>query len=300
MKPFIKGKEKRKMQKAAQSHHLHRFTVGDVVIYVIIGLFTLACVIPFWYVIMSSFSQTPGFFIKNFTLDGYKYIFSTNTLMRSLGNTVYITVIGTVLKLLVTSMMAYALAETTVPGRKLLLNLVIFTMLFSGGMIPTYFIVRGTGLMNSLWSLIIPGLINPFNLIVMKNFFQGIPADIRESARIDGCHEMVLLFRIVLPLSTASLATFGLFYAVGLWNTYMSAMLYIPDNSKWPIQSLLRQIVYVSSSIGNEDAVDSEVALLASSIKMAVIIVATVPIICLYPFLQKHFAKGIMVGAVKG
>ena len=289
-----------KMQKAANPHRLHHFTFGDAVIYLIIGLFTFACVVPFWYVIMSSFSQTPGFYIEDFTLDGYKYIFSTNTLMRSLGNTVYITVVGTVLKLLVTSMMAYALAETSVPGRKLVLNLVIFTMLFSGGMIPTYFIVRGTGLMNSLWSLIIPGLVSPFNLIVMKNFFQGIPADIRESARIDGCHEMVLLFRIILPLSTASLATFGLFYAVGLWNTYMSAMLYIPDNSKWPIQSLLRQIVYVSSSIGNEDAVDSEVALLASSIKMAVIIVATTPIICLYPFLQKHFAKGVMVGAVKG
>ena len=279
---------------------LRRFSVGDVVIYLVIGLFTLACVIPFWYVIVSSFSQMPGFYIRDFTLDGYKYIFSTNTLMRSLGNTVYITLIGALLKLLVTSMMAYALAETSLPGRKLLLNLIIFTMLFGGGMIPTYFVVRSTGLMNTLWSVILPGLVNPFNLIVMKNFFQGIPADIRESARIDGCHELILLFRIILPLATASLATFGLFYAVGQWNTYMSALLYIPDSSKWPIQPLLRQIVYVSSSIGNEDAVDSEIALLASSIKMAVIIIATVPIICLYPFLQKYFAKGIMVGAVKG
>ena len=178
--------------------------------------------------------------------------------------------------------------------------MVIFTMLFGGGMIPTYFVVKHTGLMNSLWALVIPGLVSPFNLIVMKNFFQNIPADLRESARIDGCHELIVLFRIVLPLSTASLATFGLFYAVGLWNTYMSAMLYITDNTKWPIQSLLRQIVYVSSSIGNEDAVESQVALLSENIKMAVIIVATLPIVCLYPFLQKHFVKGIMVGAVKG
>lgn len=277
-----------------------KFSIGDVVIYSIVGLFTLACVIPIWYVIMSSFSKTPGFYIKDFTLDGYKYIFSTSTLMRSLGNTVFITVVGTIAKLLITSMMAYALAETSVPGRNLLMNLVIFTMLFSGGMIPTYFVVRSTGLMNSLWALIVPGLISPFNLIIMKNFFQGIPADIRESARIDGCHELILLFKIILPLSTASLATFGLFYAVGLWNTYMSAMLYIPDNTKWPIQSLLRQIVYVSAAIGDEGAVDSEVSLLAESIKMAVIVVATAPIVCLYPFLQKHFAKGIMVGAVKG
>lgn len=288
------------MHLAAPRHKLHHFSLGDVIIYAIIGLFTLLCVIPFWYVIMSSLSQTPGFYIKEFTLDGYKYIFSTNTLMRSLWNTVFITIAGTILKLIVTSMMAYALAETSVPGRKLILNLVVFTMLFSGGMIPTYFVVKGTGLMNSLWSLIIPSLISPFNLIIMKNFFQNIPSDICESARIDGCHELVLLFKIVLPLSTASLATFGLFYAVGLWNTYMSAMLYIPDNTKWPIQSLLRQIVYVSSSIGDEGAVESEVSLLAESIKMAVIIVATAPIVCLYPFLQKHFAKGIMVGAVKG
>lgn len=281
-------------------HQKNHFSVGDIVIYMVIALFTLACVIPLWYVIVSSFSKTSGFWIKDFTLDGYRYIFSTSTLMRSLGNTFYITIVGTVVKLLATSLMAYALAEPSVPGRKLILNMVIFTMLFGGGMIPTYFVVKSTGLMNTLWSLVIPGLISPFNLIVMKNFFQNIPPDLRESARIDGCHELVLLFKIVLPLSTASLATFGLFYAVGLWNTYMSAMLYIPDNTKWPIQALLRQIVYVSSAIGNEDAVESEVAMLAESIKMAVIIVATVPIVCLYPFLQKHFAKGIMVGAVKG
>lgn len=288
------------MQNVSRRYNHHAFSVGDVVIYGIIGLFTIACVIPFWYVFVSSFSKKASFWFNSVTLDSYKYIFSTNTLMRSMGNSIYITISGTIVKLFVTSLMAYALAETSVPGRKLILNMVIFTMLFGGGMIPTYFVVKETRLMNTLWSLVIPGLVSPFNLIVMKNFFQNIPAELQESARIDGCHEMVLLFKIVLPLSTASLATFGLFYAVGLWNSYMSAMLYIPDNSKWPIQVLLRQIVYVSSSIGSEDAVESEVAMLAESIKMAVIIVATTPIICLYPFLQKHFAKGIMVGAVKG
>lgn len=277
-----------------------RFSVGDVFIYSVIGLFTLACVIPFWYVIASSVSERPGFLVTNFTLDGYRYIFSTRTLVRSLINSIYITVIGTLAKLLFTSMMAYGLSETSVPGRKLILNMVIFTMLFGGGMIPTYFVVKNTGLMNTLWSLVIPGLISPFNLIVMKNFYQNIPAEIKESARIDGCPELKLMFRIIMPLSTATLATFGLFYAVGLWNTYMSALLYIPDSSKWPIQVLLRQIVYVSSNIGDEAAVESEVALLSTNIKMAVILVATVPIVCLYPFLQKHFAKGIMIGAVKG
>lgn len=287
------------MQAAVRSHS-GRAQVGSVVIYGVVAIFTFLCVVPFWYVLVSSFSQNGGFWIDEFTLDGYRYIFSTQTLPRSLVNTTYITVLGTLLKLLVTSLMAYALAETSLPGRKLILNMVIFTMLFGGGMIPTYFVVRSTGLMNSLWSLVIPGLVSPFNLIVMKNFFQGIPQELRESARIDGCHEMTLLFRIILPLSTASLATFGLFYAVGLWNTYMSALLYIPDNTKWPIQVLLRQIVYVSSSIGDDSEITSEVALLSQSIKMAVILVATVPIVCVYPFLQKHFTKGILVGAVKG
>ena len=287
------------MQAAVRSHS-GRAQVGSVVIYGVVPIFTFLCVVPFWYVLVSSFSQNGGFWIDEFTLDGYRYIFSTQTLPRSLINTTYITVLGTLLKLLVTSLMAYALAETSLPGRKLILNMVIFTMLFGGGMIPTYFVVRSTGLMNSLWSLVIPGLVSPFNLIVMKNFFQGIPQELRESARIDGCHEMTLLFRIILPLSTASLATFGLFYAVGLWNTYMSALLYIPDNAKWPIQVLLRQIVYVSSSIGDDSEITSEVALLSQSIKMAVILVATVPIVCVYPFLQKHFTKGILGGAVKG
>lgn len=288
------------MQLSSARHHRHRFSTGDIVIYSVVGLFTLICTIPFWYVIVTSVSARPSFWFNGVTLDSYRYIFSTSTLMHSMLNSVYITAAGTAVKLMITSMMAYALAESSVPGRKVILNMVIFTMLFSGGMIPTYFVVKNTGLMNSLWSLVIPGLVSPFNLIVMKNFFQNIPAELRESARIDGCHEIRLLLQIVLPLSTASLATFALFYAVGLWNTYMAAMLYIPDNSKWPIQALLRQIVYVSSSIGSEEAVESDVATLAESIKMAVIIVATTPIICVYPFLQKYFTQGIMVGAVKG
>lgn len=279
---------------------LHRVTIGDIVIYLIVGLFALLCLMPFWYVATSSLSRYPGFFIRDFTFDGYKYIFSTSTLMRSMGNSIFITVTGTAAKLLFTCLMAYGLSEKWVPGRKLILSCVIFTMLFGGGMIPTYFVVKNTGLMNSLWAMVIPGLISPFNLIVMKNFYENIAQELKESARIDGCHEIMVLTRIVLPLSMASLATFGLFYAVGLWNSYMSALLYIPDNSKWPIQVLLRQIVYVSSSIGDEAAVESDVTMLAESVKMAVIIVATVPIVCVYPFLQKHFAKGVMVGAVKG
>jgi putative aldouronate transport system permease protein len=196
--------------------------------------------------------------------------------------------------------MSYSLAEVTLPGRKLILNLVIFTMLFSGGMIPTFFIVKNTGLMNSPWAMVIPSLVNPFNLIVLKNFFQSIPYELRESARMDGCHEVIILIKIVMPLALPAMATFGLFYAVGIWNTYMSALLYIQKPDLWPIQVLLRKIVYVSSGLGDSSSVETSLAAMSQGIKMAVILVATIPILCVYPFLQKHFVKGIMVGSVKG
>ncbi len=277
-----------------------KFGLFDVINYFLLALSAFTCFVPFWYVIVSSVSGRGGFTIQDFNLDAYKYIFSTQTLPRSLLITIIVTVIGTMAKLLVTSLMAYSLAETTLPGRKLILNLVIFTMLFSGGMIPTFFIVKQTGLINSPWSMVIPSLISPFNLIVLKNFFQNIPYELSESARIDGCHEIKILFKIVMPLALPALATFGLFYAVGIWNTYMSALLYIQKPDLWPIQVLLRKIVYVSSGLGDSDSVESSVTAMSQSIKMAVILVATVPILCVYPFLQKHFAKGIMVGSVKG
>jgi len=196
--------------------------------------------------------------------------------------------------------MAYSLSEKKLPGRALFLKMVIFTMLFGGGMIPTYFVVKQTGLINSLWSIIIPNLISPFNLIVLKNFFESIPNDLKESARIDGCHEIIILFRIIMPISLPSLATFGLFYAVGIWNTYMSALLYIQKSDMWPIQVLLRRIVFVSTGLGDSETINSDLVSISQSIKMAVIMVATVPILCVYPFLQKYFTKGIMVGSIKG
>ena len=273
---------------------------AEFLIYFVLAVSAFICIVPFWYVITSSLSKVGGFLIHDFTLDAYKYIFSTHTLPRSLMLTAYITIAGTILKLFFTSLMAYSLAEKSLPGRALFLRMIIFTMLFGGGMIPTYFVVKQTGLINSLWSIIIPGLISPFNLIVLKNFFESIPNDLKESARIDGCHEIIILFRIIMPISLPSLATFGLFYAVGIWNTYMSALLYIQKSDMWPIQVLLRRIVYVSAGLGDAETIDSDLVSLSQSIKMAVIMVATIPILCVYPFLQKYFTKGIMVGSIKG
>ena len=273
---------------------------AEFLIYFVLAVSAFICIVPFWYVITSSLSKVGGFLIHDFTLDAYKYIFSTHTLPRSLMLTAYITIAGTILKLFFTSLMAYSLAEKSLPGRALFLRMIIFTMLFGGGMIPTYFVVKQTGLINSLWSIIIPGLISPFNLIVLKNFFESIPNDLKESARIDGCHEIIILFRIIMPISLPSLATFGLFYAVGIWNTYMSALLYIQKSDMWPIQVLLRRIVYVSAGLGDAETIDSDLVSLSQSIKMAVIMVATIPILCVYPFLQKYFTKRIMVGSIKG
>jgi putative aldouronate transport system permease protein len=198
-----------------------------------------------------------------------------------------------------TAFMAYALSKRHLRGRRVINFLVVFTMLFSGGMIPTFIVVNSLGLIDSLWSLIIPVAINAFNFVIMRSFFQAIPDSLEEAARIDGCSELGVFFRIVLPLSLASIATIGLFYAVFYWNTYQSAILYINDSEKWPIQVLLRQIVIVASGLNaNESAVD--VVPPAQSIRMAVIFVATLPMLLVYPFVQRFFVKGALIGSVKG
>jgi len=277
-----------------------RFSFADVLIYLFLFIFTAICVLPFWFIIAASVSGTgSGVVIQDFTLDAYRFIFSTPRLSRSLLFTIRLTIIGTFLQLFITSLMAYALSEVELPGRRLILNMVIFTMLFSGGMIPTFFVVRSTGLLDSMWALIIPTLVSPFNLIVMKNFFQNLPDELKESARLDGCHELIILLRIVMPLSVPVLATFGLFYSVALWNTYMGARLYISTPALFPIQVLLRTIVVSPAGIG-DSVMMSQMQIHGNNIRMAVVVFATIPIVCVYPFLQKHFSKGIMVGSIKG
>jgi len=285
-------------------------TPGEKVFAVVNGVvltsFALICLIPFVHVIGSSFATPGELATRNFvliprewSLAAYRYILSTPTIFRAMGVSVFVTVVGTFLSLLVTSMMAYALSKPGLLGRRWINFLVIFTMLFSGGMIPTFIVVSKLGLLDSLWSLILPVTVNAFNLVIMRNFFQGIPASLEEAARIDGCSEVGVFARIVLPLSLASIATIGLFYAVTYWNTYMGAVLFINDSSKWPIQVLLRQVVIVSSGM-NADATVVDVVPPAQSVKMAVIAVATFPMLMVYPFVQRFFVKGAMIGSVKG
>lgn len=182
------------------------------------------------------------------------------------------------------------------------MNLVIFTILFSGGLVPTYLIVKSLGLIDSYAAVILPGAISAFNLIIIKNFFQELPPGLEESARIDGCNDLGVLWRIVLPLSKPVIATFGLFYAVGHWNNFFNALLYLNDHTKWPLQVLLREIVLLSQlAVGDLNNMDPNfVKPPEQSIKMAVIVVGTIPILMVYPFLQKHFAKGVLLGSIKG
>ncbi|WP_284638323.1 carbohydrate ABC transporter permease [Paenibacillus silviterrae] len=280
--------------------------IFDIINYTLLLLTALICVLPFVYVLAVSFTSPAevargGLILwpKEWSLASYRYIFSTDTLFRSMMVSIYITVLGTLINLLFTSLMAYPLAKSHLRGRQTILLGVLFTMLFGGGLIPTYFVVKALHLTNTLWSLMIPSAISAFNLIVLKNFFQQIPDGLEDSARIDGCNDVGVLFRIVLPLSLPAMATFGLFYAVGHWNQFFNAILYISDNTKWPIQVLLREIVILASSSIGDNTIDSA-DIQPLTIRMAVIVFATVPILLVYPFLQKHFAKGVMLGSVKG
>jgi putative aldouronate transport system permease protein len=280
--------------------------VFDVLNVVFLSGLALVTVLPLLYVLAGSFAteseiSSRPFFLwpHKFVTDTYHYIFSTDTFVRALLTTVAVTAVGTVIQLLLTLTMAYPLAKRFLPGRALVLNLVIFTLVFSGGMIPTYLVVRDLGLLDSYWALILPLAINPFYLIVVKSFFQELPEALEEAARIDGCNELNVFLRIVLPLSKPIIATFSLFYAVGIWNDYMSPLLYIDDSKKWTLQMIVRQLTAANADSANVLQQLETVTFPEQGLKFAVVVVATLPILFFYPFLQKHFAKGVLIGSVK-
>jgi len=275
--------------------------------YLLLTIIAIITVLPFMHVVAGSFTTSAELAVKRFiliptewSLDAYRFIFSTNTIFRAMGVSVGVTLFGTLFSMLITSLMAYGLARRDLDGRKYIMFLVVFTMLFSGGLIPSFLVVKELGLIDKYAALILPSTISAFNLIILKNFFQNIPEGLEESAKIDGSSDFGILFRIVLPLSMPAIATLSLFYAVTYWNTYLSAILYLNDSAKWPIQVLLRQIVVLASGLDTSPDLDASVPPPEQTLKMAVIVVATLPILCVYPFLQKHFAKGAMLGSIKG
>jgi putative aldouronate transport system permease protein len=276
-------------------------------IYLVLGFISLLTLLPFVNVVAQSLASmeevVSGRLIlwpRTFDFSSYRYIFNTGIFFTSLKNTVWITVVGTTVNMIVTSLTAYVCSRGNFSGRKVLLLMILFTMLFSGGMIPTFLVVKETGLMNSLWALVIPSAASAFNILVMREFFESIHESIIESATIDGCNDFGIFVRIVLPLSLPALATFTLFYAVGNWNQYFAAILYLNRSGLWPLQILLRQVVLVGQADIFSGVASDEVIPQPVTIQMATVVLASLPIVILYPFLQKYFVKGLTLGSVKG
>lgn len=282
--------------------------IFDIVNISFITLFVIFCLAPFLHTIAISLSSnraiTSGevtIFPKEFNWDAYIQVFSDQSMLYSLGFTTILTVVTTVLCMLFTLAAAYPLTKKKLKGRKLFMYVIIITMFFSGGMIPEYLLIRDLNMLNSVWALILPGLVSPFNLIILISFFRGIPESLEESAEIDGSSHVHTLFKIILPLSMPVLATLALFYAVGRWNGFQDSLLYINDPKLYPLQLKLFQMVQnnmVSELTLMEGA--NRTPLTPESLKAATVVFATVPILLVYPWLQKYFVSGAMLGAVKG
>ena len=278
--------------------------VFDIIVFLFIAVIALFCLIPILYVVSASLTpieemlRNRGFVLipRKASLAAYKDMLQDPSLMSSMWVSIRVTVIGTALNLLFTMTLAYPLSREHLHGRSLLIKLIVFTMIFSAGIVPTYLVVKGTGVVNTIWSLIIPSLVTVYNFVIMKSFFEGLPADLFESARIDGAGEFRILFSIVMPLSLPIITTVGLYYAVSHWNVYTAAIYYITDYSKMPLQVILRRIIESASMQDlNADAV-----IPTETLQMAAVCIATAPIIIIYPFIQKYFVKGTLAGAVKG
>lgn len=267
----------------------------------------IVCMYPLWYVFVSSLSDGnylvghSGFLlfpIKATTI-AYKRVFENPMIRRSYFNTVIIVIVGVTINLIMTSLCAYALSRKDFKLKKALNIYIIITMFIGGGLIPMYLIVKGIGLLNSLWALILPGCISTYNMIIMRTNFSSVPRSLEESARIDGANDFHILFKIYLPVCKAIIAVMILFYGVGHWNSWFSAMIYLRDRSLFPLQLILREIL-VDNSISNMLEGEFDSIGISESIKYATIIVATLPILFVYPFIQRYFVKGMMIGSLKG
>ena len=285
--------------------HKHKkisiFTVLNYFLFLIIGIIM---VYPFWYVVMYSLSDPSQSSLSSlylwpqgFTLESYKYALSKEILFTGFFNSVFLTVVGTLVNVVLTVLLAYPLSRENLPGKIYFSAFVVFPMLFNGGMIPTYLVIKEFGLLDSIWSLIVSLAVNVYNLLILTKFFKSIPESLIEAAKIDGCGDFKTLVKIVLPLSKASLATVSLFYAVQHWNEFLRSTIYINTDSKWPLQVVLRNII---DMVANDLNSGGEVFMNPENFKMATIVITVLPIICVYPFLQKHFTQGVMMGSVKG
>lgn len=277
--------------------------------YIFMVLLMIAMIYPMWYVLVASFSDAillsahEGLLIKplGFTLDAYKLMAKNPMILRGYGNTLFVLAFGLVFNMVLTCIGAYVMSRKNVLFGRPIALMIIFTMYFSGGLIPFYLTVKQLGMENSLLSLIVPTAINTFNLIIMRTSFASIPESLEESARLDGAGHITVLARIVVPLSKATIAVIALYYAVGHWNSWFNAMIFLTERKLFPLQLVLREILIQNDTSSMTQMVNiGESSFIGETIKYAVIIVSVVPILCVYPFVQKYFVKGVMIGAVKG
>ena len=277
----------------------------DIIICVILVIYAFLIIFPFWNAFVISISSEADYLKSDFLLwpsqldlSSYQQVFTNDQLWSGFGITMILLIGGTLYQLFFTVITGYALSRRNWTGKNFVMNMILVTMFFGGGMIPYYYLIRDLGMMNSIWVMIIPGAIDTFNMLLMRNYFASLPAEMEESAKIDGANDIIIFVKIFLPLSLPMLATIGLFFAVGNWNSWYNAMLFIPDRRDiWPLQMVLRtMITKVSSNIENPEAKEG----FSQGLTMASIFFTIVPMMCFYPFLQRFFVKGIVVGAIKG
>jgi putative aldouronate transport system permease protein len=286
-------------------------TIMMVSAYVLLGCISLLTLFPFWYEISASFSSSRAItsgevflWPVEFNTVAYERLLDDGQLIMAMGNTILVTVIGTALNVIMTIMAAYPLSRKRLVGRNGLLAFITITMLFVAGLIPNFILIKSLGLMNSYWSIWLPGLISTYNMFVMKTFMEGLPEEIEESASIDGAGDWRILLQIYMPLCKPILAALSLFYAVGWWNSYFNVLLYITESTKLTVMVKLYQMVSrvddnLLNNIGGNDALE-QILLTPEALKAAAVVIVVTPILCVYPFLQKHFVKGVLIGSVKG
>jgi len=280
------------------------FTVFNYCVFILIGITTL---VPFINLLAKSLSSEDavvsgrvGLFPVGIQFETYKYVLQDSLFLTSLKTSVLLTVIGTGLSLIMTTITAYPLSKIRLRGRKWLLLMFVFTMLFSGGLIPTYLLMHNLNLVNTFAVLFLPAMVNVFNMLIIKNYFEGLPDSLEESGKLDGAGNIRILIHIMLPLSLPVLATIALFFAVAFWNDYFTAMIYITDSELKPLQLYLKELIVSSSGDFLKNNVDLAINMTPQSIQASSILLATIPILLVYPFLQKYFVKGVLVGSVKG
>ena len=289
---------------------LHSDRTFDIIVNLLGALVILIVLVPLIFVLAASFSDPDLvikgkvlFLPKGFTTKAYTMVFENQDIWRGFRNSCFYTIAGTAISVVLTILAAYPLSRKELAGRNIIMMLILFTMYFSGGMIPTYLLVKDLGMYNTIWALLIPAALSTYNLIVAKTFFENsIPGELYESARLDGCGNFSMLTKIVLPLSKAILAVLVLYYAVGIWNAYFDALIYLRDTQLHPLQIVLRNILLLGQTeqMGTNDVGMAEKIKMAEAVKYSAIVVSSIPMLIIYPFVQKYFVKGVMIGAVKG